>query len=163
MFKWWWKWAEDDEFVSLPATQETVILHLMHLMENVILQKASLYSSCRNCIMQGQSIQQLQQLHKKACEPFPIDNGVNQVQVMVARRRPPKPEKRKERCGRNGENVNREWHCLKLRMAVIIVIRFAGWVRWNDMENIKVEDITFYSDHIGMRLKKRKKELQRGY
>ena len=49
--------------------------------------------------------------------------------------------------------------CLKLRTTVMVAVGVAGFLRWNDMEKLKVQNITFYEEYVEFRLGKRKNDL----
>ena len=40
----------------------------------------------------------------------------------------------------------------------MVAVGFAGFLRWNDMEQLKVQDITFYEEYAEFRLGKRKND-----
>ncbi len=150
-FNRWWKWAEEYEFVPIPAAPVSVTLYLMHLLER-----------CDTVSPVNTAVAAIAWAHKKACEASPVDDMVKQV-LEAARRRLAQPKNRKEplkkqEVARIVEKLTETEDCLKLRTAVFIAVGFAGFMRWNDMENIKVEDMTFHSDHMEIRLKKRKND-----
>ncbi|XP_020908588.1 uncharacterized protein LOC110246574 [Exaiptasia diaphana] len=48
-----------------------------------------------------------------------------------------------------------------LQVAVLIVVGFAGFLRWSDLSVIKVEDVVFYDSHMDVVLPKRKNDQRR--
>ena len=69
--------------------------------------------------------------------------------LAAARRELVQPKKRKEQFKRGValmvKKLTDKRDCLRLRPAVIFAVGYAGFMRWSYMENIKVEDTTFYS------------------
>ena len=65
--------------------------------------------------------------------------------LAAARRGLVQPKKRKEQFKRGValmvKKLTDKRDCLRLRPAVVFAIGYAGFMRWSDMENIKVEDI----------------------
>lgn len=48
-----------------------------------------------------------------------------------------------------------------LQIAVLVVLGFAGFLRWNDLQGIRMEDITFSVPHMEILLQKRKNDQHR--
>ena len=53
-------------------------------------------------------------------------------------------------------NLLVEENCLKLRTAVMVAVGFAGFFRWNGLEQLKEGEITFREDNAEFHLQKRK-------
>ena len=150
----WRDWAETNEFVALPASPVAVSLYLVDLMER---------SSGPSPITSA--VAAIRWAHEKACLPIPVDKMVEQV-VAAARRQLAQTPRRKEplkkdQIGQIVATLTQSGGCLNLRTAVMVALGFAGFMRWNDMEQIKVEDLLFKKKYMEVTLRKRKNDQLR--
>ena len=150
----WRKWAVANDFVPLPARSVAVSLYLVELLET------SKTSSPVTLALSA-----IKWAHEKACLPLPVDGMVEQV-ASAARRelaRPPvrKEPLKKEQIRQIVDELLEEGGALHLRTAVMVSVGFAGFMRWNDLEQIKVCDLTFHRKYMEVRLSKRKNDQLR--
>ena len=153
-FKRWKCWAEANQFESLPAKPVAVSLYLVELM-----------NQAQSPSPVNLALSALKWAHSKACLPLPVDDMVEQIS-QAAKRRLARPPARKEplRPQEISEMVNnliKKGGCLNLRSAVMIAVGFAGFLRWNDMENLLVRNIAIHSEFMEIKLEKRKNDQMR--
>ena len=120
------------------------------------------------CQLHGEGGGSIAWAHKKAFVPSPTGDMTEHVVTkrrlaLQPRRKEPWPLEKQDTAKiiRNllklaGEN------CLKLRTAVMVAVGFAGFFRWNDLEQLKVGNITFQEDYAEFRMQKRKNQFRKG-
>ena len=150
-FNQWRTWAKENEFSALPATEIAVTLYLVDLLGRVDTASPVV-----------KAVAAIAWAHKKACVPPPTGDMTEQV-VTAAKRRLAHQPRRKEPLKKQDtakiiRNLLAEENCLKLRTAVMVAVGFAGFFRWNDLEQLRVGDITFQEDYAEFHLQKRKND-----
>ena len=155
-FSRWKSWAEEHGFEALPAESVSVTLYLMELLR-----------TAESAGPLNKAVAAIKWAHEKACLESPLDSMVDQV-LRAARRSCAQAPKRKEPLTKAEVKVivtklleGKEGDCLRLRTAVVVALGFAGFLRWNDMEQITVQDIDFHDSHMVLRLGKRKNDQMR--
>ena len=153
-FSRWKSWAMEHGFVAIPATPVAVSLYLIHLVETSA--SASPISAALSAIKWA---------HQKACVQLPVNAMVEQIAAAAKRRlactpRRKEPLNKKQVATIVGQLAGSD-DCLKLRTAVMFVIGFAGFMRWDDLARIRVRDIAFRRDYMEVRLDKRKNDQLR--
>ena len=150
-FAHWKKWAEENKFAALPAEGVAVTLYLIDLLERATTASPVV-----------KAVAAIAWAHKKACVPSPVNGMVEQVVAAAKRKLAHQPKRKeplkKEEAAKIVRSLLEDSDCLKLRTAVMVAVGFAGFLRWNDMEQLKVRDITFYEEYAEFRLGKRKND-----
>ena len=150
-FAHWKKWAEENKFAALPAEGVAVTLYLIDLLERATTASPVV-----------KAVAAIAWAHKKACVPSPVNGMVEQVVAAAKRKLAHKPRRKeplkKEEAAKIVCSLLEDSDCLKLRTTVMVAVGFAGFLRWNDMEQLKVRDITFYEEYAEFRLGKRKND-----
>ena len=148
------EWADSHNFQALPADPVAVSLYLVHLLEQS--SSASAVSKAKAAIGWA---------HEKACLRLPFTSMVEQI-ATAAKKRATRPPARKrpffrEQVAAMVRELAHSSDCLKLRTAVMIAVRFAGFLRWDDLQSIRVGNITFQPNHMEIKLEKRKNDQMR--
>ena len=150
----WRTWANSHSFQALPADPAAVSLYLVHLLEQ---------SSSASAVSKAKAA--IRWAHEKACLPLPFNSMVEQI-ATAAKRRAAKPPARKRPFSREQvaamvRELALDSDCFKLRTAVMIAVGFAGFMRWDDLQRIRVGNIAFHSKHMEIQLEKRKNDQMR--
>lgn len=152
-FKRWLNWAESFGFCALPASGYSVALYLSELVGK---------SSSPAPVLSA--VYGISWAHRKASAPNPCEHHlVTQVCEASKRllgRQPVKKENLKathvqsimDKFGYFGASLP------DLQVAVLIAVGFAGFLRWNDLQGIRLEDIHFSGSHMDITLRKRKND-----
>ncbi|XP_072175243.1 integrase/recombinase xerD homolog [Diadema setosum] len=98
--------------------------------------------------------------------PDPTDNAFVKNLLESAKRRPYKSVKRRDIISSDEiiqlcEKYDGSEDLLVLRDLAYIVISFAGFLRFNEMQSLRASDICFYDDHMSLQLNKSKTDQYR--
>jgi len=149
-FKRWKSWAQDHKLQVFPAKECHVVLYLQYLGESKGT-KAPI----------EEAVNALAWAHSLSGLPSPTSSPFVQVVLDGLRRAVAKPVKKKEpftaeMCKAIAEDASKKGSLGDIRLAAACLLAFAGFLRYDELSNIRPCDIKFDVDHITIAIPKSK-------